>query len=179
MRLLILLLILTANATAQTHRIDSIKTILPKLKDQAEVNSLNELSREFNFYWVHSDSALKYAELAFQKASFINDNAGKAEALCMQATTEGRLLGHPGKMERLTLRALELLKDVKNVKPLSKAYYYNGVALTIMGRYHEAEEPLKKAKQFAVPVKGDGPCGLKVNLASATNVFSPRCVACP
>ena len=148
--LFILLLLLTAKLPAQTHRIDSIKAILPKLKDQAEVNSLNELGKEYNFYWIHSDSALKYTELAFQKASAINYNVGKAKALCMQAGVAGRLLGQPAKMAALAKEALEASNEGKDLKTLSMAQYYNGVALTIMGRYHNAQEPFEKAKQFAI-----------------------------
>jgi hypothetical protein len=150
MRLLTVLLVLTANANAQTHRIDSIKSILLHQQGQAEINSLNELGKEYNFYWIHSDSALKYEGLAFQKASIIKYPAGKAKALCMQAGTEGRLLGHPGKMETLAGQAIEILKDGKDPKGLSMAYYYTGVALTIMGRYHDAEAPFEKAKQLAI-----------------------------
>ncbi len=153
MRLLIVLLVLTANVSAQTHRIDSIKASLPKLTGEAEVNSLNELSKEYNFYWIHSDSSLKYAKLAFQKASAINYKAGQAKALCMQATTEGRLLGRPGTMERLAKQAIDILKDEKDPKALSMAFYYTGVALVIMGRYDEAEEPFSKAKQLAIKSK--------------------------
>ena len=149
MRLLIVFLLLTALVNAQTHRIDSIKAILPKLNGQPEVNSLNELSKEYNFYWVHSDSALKYARLAFQKASAINYNSGRAKALCMEAGAEGRLLGHPGRMEVLAKEAVKLLENEKDLKGLSMAHYYTGVALTIMGRYHEAETPFEKAKQLA------------------------------
>lgn len=79
-RLLTILLLLTAQVNAQTHRIDSIKGRLPNLSGRDEVNSLNELSKEFYFYWVHSDSALQYSNLAYQKASKINYNSGKAEA---------------------------------------------------------------------------------------------------
>ena len=152
-RLLIVLLVLTANVSAQTHRIDSIKTILPKLKGEAEVNSLNELSKEYNFYWIHSDSSLKYAKLAFQKAAVINYKAGQAKALCMQAGTEGRLLGKPGAMETLAKQAIDILKDEKDPKALSMAYYYTGVSLVIMGKYREAEEPFSKAKQLAIESK--------------------------
>ena len=159
MRLLIVLLVLTARAGAQTHRIDSIKTILPKLKGETEVNSLNELSKEYNFYWIHSDSSLKYAELAFQKAAAINYDHGKAIALCMQAGMEGRLLGQPAKMEALAKKALEILKNGKDLKAMSMAYYYNGVALTIMGRYHEAEEPMRKARQLAIDAQDRGLLG--------------------
>src|SRR5688500_15798082 len=105
-RLLTILSLLTAQVYAQTHRIDSIKTILPKLSGRAEVNSLNELSKEYYFYWVHSDSALKYSNLAYQKASKINYNSGRAEALSITAGVEGRLLGHPVEMGKYARQAI-------------------------------------------------------------------------
>ena len=153
MRFLIVTLLLASGATGQTHRIDSIKAILSKLSGQAEVNSLNALSAEFCFYWIHSDSSLKYSTLALQKASSIDYNAGKAEALCMQAGLEGRMLGRPATMEKLTRQAIEIVNDGKEPRALSLANYYAGVALTIQGKYHDAEPLYEKAKQLALICK--------------------------
>jgi len=149
MRLMILLL-LAADMHAQTHRIDSIKTLLPRSGGQTKVNSLNALANEYGFYWIHSDSAFKYTGLALEKASRINYPAGKAEALCIQAHIEGRLLGQPVKMETLAKQALGILQDGKDLKALSMAYYYLGIGLTIQGKYHDAELPFEKAKQLAI-----------------------------
>src|SRR5215204_426898 len=150
---LIILFFLAGEVCAQTHRIDSIKNLLPSLTGHAEVNSLNALSNEYYFYWIHSDSFFKYSNLAYQKASKIDYKAGKAEALLLQAGVNGRLLGRLPEMENNVNEALEMLKDEDDLTLLSKAYYYRGVAYAIQGRYHFAEQPFEKAKQLAIESK--------------------------
>lgn len=149
----IILFLLSGNIYAQTHRIDSIKKILPSLSGHAEVNSLNALNKEFNFYWPHSDSVLKYTTLGYSKASKIKYNTGKAEALLMRAAAIGRLLGQPVEMEKLCREALGILKNENDLKTLSMAYYYLGIGLAMQGLYHEAEQTFKKAKELALIAK--------------------------
>lgn len=149
-RLLILLLLLSSKMSAQTHRIDSIKEILPKHSGRIEVNSLNALATEFYFYWVHSDSAFKYCTLAYEKASAINDIIGQATSLLIRAGIEGRMLGRPIDMEKHARQAIEMLKNENDLKTLSAAYYYLGVSLVILGKYHDAETPFETAKQLAI-----------------------------
>jgi len=152
-RLFIILYLLAVKVDAQTHRIDSIKKLLPSLSGHVEVNSVNALATEYYFYWVHSDSALKYTSLAYKQASKIQYKTGKAEALLIHAGVVGRLLGRPVEMEQYARLAIEILKDENDLKTLSMAFYYQGVGLTIQGRYHEAEEPFEKAKQLAIAAK--------------------------
>lgn len=149
-RLLIIFFLLAAEAGAQTHRIDSIKKLLPSLHGREEVKGLNALATEYSFYWIHSDSAFKYTGRAYEKASKINDNSGKATALLITAHIEGRLLGQPVKMERCARNAIEILNNEKDLKTSSMAFYYLGVAYTIQGKYALAQEPFEKAKQLAI-----------------------------
>jgi hypothetical protein len=99
-RFLILFLLFAINASAQTHRIDSLKKMLPGLGDRTRVNCLNALGWEFDYWFVHSDSALKYAKLAWQYASDISYNSGKAVSLIIQGDVQGRLLGDQAEKER-------------------------------------------------------------------------------
>jgi tetratricopeptide (TPR) repeat protein len=149
-RLIIALFFFTSTCGAQTHRIDSLKKILPSLTGAVEVNALNALATEFYFYWVHSDSALKYAGLSYKKATEMNYNTGQVDALCIQAGVMGRLLGKPIEMADYARQAVTLAEKNKNLKSLSKAYYYLGVAKTIQGQYELANEPFEKARQFAI-----------------------------
>jgi len=152
-RFTIVLLLLSLQVFTQTHRIDSLKRLLPSLTGPSEINVLNSLATEYYFYWLHSDSSFKYSDLAYKKASAIHYDAGKADALCIRAGVEGRLLGQPVKMETLARQAIEILKDENDPKRLSTAYYYVGVALTIQGKYHFAEALFDTAMQLAIQSK--------------------------
>ena len=142
--------VLIANAIqAQTHKIDSIRKNLSTLNDREAVNSLNALGWQFYYYWIHSDSALKYANLARQKASAISYYSGMAEALVIEGGVRGRLLGHPDVMERDTRKAIELLKNETNPRVFSMTYYYLALSLAIEGKYDAANEAVAKAIEYA------------------------------
>ncbi|HEY0676837.1 MAG TPA: histidine kinase [Chitinophagaceae bacterium] len=110
---------------------------------------MNALGWQFFYYWIHSDSALKYANLARKKASAINYSSGMAEALLIEGSVKGRLLGHPDVMERDTRKAIELLKNETNSKVFSMAYYNLTLALAIEGKYDAAIEAAGKALAYA------------------------------
>jgi hypothetical protein len=88
-RLFIFFVLLADTAQAQTHKRDSIRKNLHVLNDREAVNGLNALGWQFFYYWIHSDSALKYANLARQKASAINYYSGMAEALVIEGGVKG------------------------------------------------------------------------------------------
>ncbi|MFC0773415.1 histidine kinase [Terrimonas alba] len=148
-RLFIFFVLLASTAQTQTHKIDSIRKNLSTLNDREAVNSLNALGWQFFYYWIHSDSALKYANLARQKASAINYSSGMAEALLIEGGVKGRLLGHPDVMERDTRKAIELLKNETNSEVFSMAYYSLAMSLAIVGKYDAANEAVKKAIAYA------------------------------
>ena len=149
----ILMLFIVIGGRTQTHTIDSIKKNLNTGDDKTKVNSLNALGWQFYYHWLHSDSALKYASLAYEKASIINFNSGKAEALIIQAGVQGRLLGHPDVMEQNTRKAIELLENENNPKIFSLAYYNLAMSLAIKGRYIPANEAALKAISLANDAK--------------------------
>lgn len=136
-------------AIGQTHRIDSLKNIFPSQNGREAVNSLIALGNEYFFYWVHSDSAFKYSDLAYQKASEINYTSGKAAALLVHGGVEGRLLRHPDVMEEYALRAIAVLKNMDDPKTLSLAYVNLAAAYNLQGKYPEALSNALKAKELA------------------------------
>lgn len=147
---LVIYFVLIANtALTQTHKIDSIRKNLSTLNNREAVNSLNALGWQFFYYWIHSDSALKYANLGWQKASTINYYSGMAEALVIEGGVNGRLLGHPDVMERDAREAIALLKNETNSKAFSKAYYNLALSLAIEGKYDAANEAAGEAKEYA------------------------------
>lgn len=56
-------------------------------------------------------------------------------------------------MEKYARQAIEVLKDDNDPKALSMAYYNIGIALVIQGKYNDAEQPFKTAKQLAIAAK--------------------------
>src|SRR5687768_12901043 len=67
-RTLIICCLLPLHLIAQTHRIDSTRNELPHQTGKFLVDSYNALANEFSFYWIHSDSAFRYSDLAIQNA---------------------------------------------------------------------------------------------------------------
>jgi Histidine kinase len=149
-RFFILFFLVIINATAQTYRIDSLKKMLPGQSGHALVNCLNTLGWEFIFHSIHSDSALKYANLAYHQASAINYNSGKAVSLIIQAEVQGRLLGYPKLMKSNSQQAIDLLKNENDPKNLSTAYYYLSLAYAFQGTYDSALAAAGKARQIAI-----------------------------
>ena len=72
---------------SQTETIDSLKNILPLLKDSARIDCLNELGFEYsNHYWnksnyVQTDTALIYSRQAHKEAIQLHYNSGIGKAL--------------------------------------------------------------------------------------------------
>ena len=152
-RFLIFFFLFAINASAQTHRIDSLKKMLPGLGDRTRVNCLNALGWEFNYWFVHSDSALKYAKLAWQHASDIGYNSGKAVSLIIQGDVKGRLLGNMVEKERYCRQAIELLKNENDPKNLSTAYFMLAMSLASEGIYDSALNAALTARQISSKVK--------------------------
>jgi tetratricopeptide (TPR) repeat protein/molecular chaperone GrpE (heat shock protein) len=152
-RLTIFLLLIFGTGHAQTHRIDSLKKRLPSLDPRAQVDGFNALGWQYFYYWIHSDSALKYAKLAYQDAAAIHYNSGRSVSLVIQGAVQGRLLGQPQMMLRHTQQAIELLKNENDFKSLSMAYYSLAMAYSIAGKSDSAHIAADRARQIAVTAK--------------------------
>ena len=155
-------ILIASAAQTQTYKIDSIRKDLRMLNDRETVNSLNALAWQFFYYWIHSDSALKYANLARQKASAINYYRGMAEALVIEGGVRGRLLGHPDVMERLATEALGLLKNGTTSDAFSLVYYNLSISLAIEGKYDAAGKAAAAQRQQKIHYRVVGPNKLQV-----------------
>jgi hypothetical protein len=131
------LLLIANTAQTQTHKIDSIRNNLNTLEGREAVNSLNAIGWQFYYHWIHTDTALKYASLARQKAITINYNSGIAEALIIEGGIMGRLFGHPDVMEQNARKAIGLLANETNPKLFSLVYCNLAIALAIEGKYRK------------------------------------------
>lgn len=148
-RLFILFVLFAYTAQTQTLEIDSLRNRLATVQTREAINTLNALGWQFYNLWIHSDSALKYADLALQKATALDDYNGMAEALVIEGGVKGRMLGHPGIMVRSAQKAAELLKNDTSAKALPLVYYNLASALTIEGKYESAIEAANLAMAYA------------------------------
>jgi len=149
----IIFFFLVVNLSAQTLKIDSLKKALPEQSDREKVSCFNALAREYNFSFIRSDSALHYANLAFEYASTFNDNVGKCVSLLTQADVQGRLLGNMEIMEKKCKLAIEFLQKEKAPTVLSLAYYKLAIAYHNEGKDELALTAAFKAKEISNAVK--------------------------
>ncbi|CAN5133576.1 hypothetical protein BH09BAC4_BH09BAC4_26630 [soil metagenome] len=149
-RLVILLLLLPLAVSAQTRRIDGLKHLLPTLQGRQRVKCLNALGGEFTFSFVQSDSALAYAQRAYEYAVTRSDRSGQAVSLLIQGDVQGRLLGNLALMERNSKQAIDLLKKEKDLQNLSLAYYKLAVAYNSQGKHERALAAADQAKKSAL-----------------------------
>ncbi|HEY1111947.1 MAG TPA: histidine kinase [Chitinophagaceae bacterium] len=147
-RLLTILLILSVSGAAQTPTIDSLKRSLPHLAHPAKTATLRALAQEFLLHYIHSDSALKYARLAYGEATANRDAAGAAEALVVEAEVAGKLLGRLEEMVAGSKRAAALLSGGH---PSKRAYAYRTLAIgySQQGKHSEAEGAVQEALRLA------------------------------
>ena len=146
----ILFLLLAFQLAGQTIRIDTLKKQVAITTGKAQVDCLNKLGWQFYYYWIHSDSSLKYARLAFQKSSPINYNSGSAESLIILANIEGRLFRRPATMIKYSQQAIDLLQNDNNKRNLSMAYYSMAIGQILKGDDLKAHEAGAKAEQIAM-----------------------------
>ncbi len=73
---------------SQSNSTDSLKKVLPFLKDSSRIDCLNKLSAEYyknalaeTYYNVQTDTASSFASEAYREAVIIHYNKGIAEAL--------------------------------------------------------------------------------------------------
>jgi tetratricopeptide (TPR) repeat protein len=146
--------VLTLHLSAQTGRIDSLKKLLRTENSHGKVDCLNAIAGEYVFYYIRTDSALKYARLAYQQASAIHYNSGMAAALLTQGDVQGRLLDKPEIMEQNGNLAIQLLSREKDPVNLSMAYYKLAIAYNMEGKHELALEKAQMARQIST-IAGD------------------------
>ena len=94
---------------------------MPYLLGNAHVDGLNRLGEQFCYHWMHADSALQYSGLAFRQASSTGYQKGVAEALVLEASVHGKLLGQPQEMLIKSRKAIEALRGTNNQRTLGSA----------------------------------------------------------
>ncbi len=136
-------------ANGQTYRLDSLKTRLSHSHGEEEVSCALAIAKEFTFHFIHSDSALRYASLAFHKATAVNNRSGAAEALILKGDVLGRLLGYPEEMKRHMKRAISSLEGADRPDLMSLAYNKLAVAYAITNKNDSALMLASVSRSFA------------------------------
>lgn len=163
--LTLLLLMLTIRVWSQTARVDRLRQTLAGLEGRARADTLNALGREFTFYYVHADSALKYARLAYQQAVPNTYLKGQAEALLTQGDVSGRLLANYKFMTQRSEQVVELLKNRNEPATLSKAYYLLAIAQGSQGHYEQGLQAAFNARQMALMAQDRAALGWAIQAA--------------
>ena len=98
---------------AQREKIDSLKNVLPALKDAARIDCLNALSKAHVCH--QTDSSKMFAQKALEEAEKINYQKGFADAWLNLARTTG-LSGHDLRAMgmQITARRIEMLQQENN-----------------------------------------------------------------
>src|SRR5688572_27473399 len=113
---------------AQKEKIDSLKKILPALKDSAKIDCLNALSNAHIYY--AADNAEIFAYKALEEAEKINYKKGMAAAW-LNLAWAGALSGHDLRtMENQCTNAILLLDKTGEKKQLADAWFSLGCALS-------------------------------------------------
>ncbi|MFN2440130.1 MAG: histidine kinase [Chitinophagaceae bacterium] len=147
--LLCIQLFLSINSFAQKEKIDSLQKVLPSLQDTARVDCLLAISVQYLFK-PDNDSALYYANLAYNESKKINYIHGIAESFCPKAAVQNRLYNNYPKMEQLARESLKWFDLTRNKKGIEVPYWQVGRALFDQGNYDEAFTNLKLSYELAL-----------------------------
>ena len=126
---------------------------MPYLLGNAHVDGLNRLGEQFCYHWMHADSALQYSGLAFRQASSTGYQKGVAEALVLEASVHGKLLGQPQEMLIKSRKAIEALRGTNNQRTLGSAYQSYALSLALLGEYDRSLDTAITAYRIAVREK--------------------------
>jgi tetratricopeptide (TPR) repeat protein len=135
---------------AQRTMIDSLKRVLPSLKDSAKIDCLNALGLIYTN--LNPDTAKSYAQKAFLEASDIHYLRGKV----MSLNNDARIAGYGSHdfllREKISLQAIELCKGDERLLP--ESYMNLALALFYQGYFDRAKEACHKIIQLS-KISGD------------------------
>lgn len=125
------------NSSAQQEEIDSLRKVLPALKDTAIIDCFNQISHEY-IELDKKDSAAYYAALACAEAKQSNYIHGVAEALSIQSQIAKHFDDDFIKSEVLGKESLRWYDKTPNKKGLENLYYYLVYTVFSQSRFDEA-----------------------------------------
>ena len=122
----------------ERFKIDSLKKLLPSLKDSGRIDCLNSLGDVYIVY-KGIDTAQYYTALAFTESKKINYIHGMAEAKSIEAEIGENF----SKSIEIDYEAIKLYRSTSNKKRLPETYFYLGYVLWPQSRFNEALENLE------------------------------------
>jgi tetratricopeptide (TPR) repeat protein len=140
------------NCSAQQEKIDSLKKVLPTLKDTARIDCLLELGQQY-LCTPEKDSIIHYTRTAYEESKRINYIHGLAVSYIRRSGIANCVHNDYPQTENYAREALKWFSLTANKKELSVAYWFLGRALTNQSRYDEALTNIQLAYQLA---KKDG-----------------------
>lgn len=140
--LLIAICLFCLQASAQLQKLNQLRSERSKATAATEAACLNNLAEEFFSNILQSDSALKYAHLAYTAATRQNDKENQALSLIWQAQVQGHLLGNLDEMENAGKKALAALSGTNASALRSQAYRSLALAWIWKGQLAQADSVL-------------------------------------
>ena len=143
-KLLVFQFSLSVVCFAQREKIDSLKNVLPSLKDTARIECLIKLFVE-HIHKGEKDSAIYYANMEDEESRKINYLHGIAESYMLKAAMQNVFFHNFPEMENLAKEALKWLNRINNKTRIEIAYWQAAGAMFAQYRYDEASPYLEES----------------------------------
>jgi hypothetical protein len=137
-----LILIFPLILSAQTKQLDNLKKVLPLLHDSTRVDCLNAFTNAY--LKLNRDTAIYYAELAYQESKKINYIHGIAESLSYKGELED-FSDNFASSEKLYREAITWYRNTPNKRRLAETYFDLGFSLYAQSFFAEAIKYLDTA----------------------------------
>ncbi len=152
--ILVFFLLVAIFSFAQREKINSLKIVLPALKDSARIDCVNALSKAY--VWVKTDSARLLAKQALKEAETLHYFKGIANS-CNNLAWITRLLADDySGMEMYCKKAIALPEKALEKEPLAYSRFLLGCALAAQSKFSSSLIAFTKAGE-AYTKLGDQP----------------------
>ncbi|MEP6677458.1 MAG: histidine kinase [Ferruginibacter sp.] len=171
---LIFLLLIPVLSQSQSHRIDSLATLLPSLKDSSRVDCLNKLSLEYyvnalseTYINVQTDTAISFASRAYHESINIHYKNGVAEAL-QNLGEIARDRGDYITAENYFRKSVPLFEEINATEKFSWANVTLGWSYFNQGRFLDAKLAYERARPYYIKVDNKEKQSIIFRLISST-----------
>jgi hypothetical protein len=149
--------LLSLASFAQRENIDSLKKVLPALKDTARIDCLNELSVQYilaevrmgHFCTPCRDTLLYYNNLVYNESQKLHYLHGIAVSFQPKAALQNHFLGNFKEGEKLARESLKWYALTGNKKGIEISYFQVGLTTFFQHKHDEAEQNLDQSYWWA------------------------------
>ena len=150
--------------------VDSLRKVLPGLRDTARIDGLNGLALDYVF--TNADSTYYYGELALKEARDLHYVHGIAVALTAKAASIYRFDNDFIPEETLTREALRWYDRTANKEGIGNTWYLLGFALFGQSHFDESKQYLEKA--YAYFTRANNKDGMLASLSLISEAHRER-----